>query len=54
LNKKKSESDIQESHPQIIEIEDQEIQEKMPPRDDIIYFKMVDVDENSKLEEKKQ
>jgi hypothetical protein len=53
LKKKTIDSDIQESHPRIIGIEEQEVEEKEPPKDNIIYFKIVDVYDNSKLEEKK-
>ena len=40
MNKKTNNSNFQESHPQIIEVEEQEIEEKKPPFDKIIYYKI--------------
>jgi len=53
LNKKKNDSHFQESHPRIIEIEEQEIEEKKPPFDNIVSYKITNEDNDSKLEEKK-
>lgn len=52
LNKKKNDSCFQESPPRIIEIEEQEIKEKKPPVDNIIYYKIAPKNDNSQLEKK--
>ena len=51
MNKNKDDSQFQESQPRIIDIEDQEIEEKKPPIDNIIYYKIINRNNNSKLEE---
>ena len=52
MNKKTNDSDFQESHPQIIEVEEQEIEEKEPPSDKIIYYKIINDEKESKLEKR--
>ncbi|MFX0039111.1 MAG: hypothetical protein ACFFCY_15315 [Promethearchaeota archaeon] len=52
MEKKKNGSQFPESHPRIIKIEDQEIEEKKPPVDNIVYYKIINNNSNSKLEEK--
>jgi hypothetical protein len=46
------ESNSKDIHPRIIEIEDQKIEEKKPPIDNIVYYKIIEENEDSKLEEK--
>jgi hypothetical protein len=52
LKKKENGSQFPESHPRIIDVEDQEIEEKKPPVDNIVYYKIINKNNNSKLEEK--
>jgi hypothetical protein len=52
FEKKKDDVLYQETHPRIIEIEDQEIEEKKPPIDSIAYYKIINENDKSKLDEK--
>lgn len=52
LKKQKDDLQFQDSHPRILEIEDQEIEEKKPPVDNIAYYKIIDENKETKLEEK--
>ncbi|MFX1594035.1 MAG: hypothetical protein ACFFCL_15200 [Promethearchaeota archaeon] len=47
MNKKKKNSNIEGPHPKIIEIEEQEIEERKPPTDKINYYKIVNNNDNS-------
>jgi len=47
LDEKDEDSQPHDKEPTIISSEDQEIKEKKPPNDKIIYYKIVDIDENS-------
>ncbi len=51
MNKKNN--DTQEPFPRIIEIEEQEIEEKKPPFTNIAYYKIVNENNDSYLEKKK-
>jgi hypothetical protein len=52
LKKQTDNSQVQDSHPRILEIEDQEIEEKKPPVNKIAYYKIINENKESKLEEK--
>ncbi|MFX0007541.1 MAG: hypothetical protein ACFFA7_16545 [Promethearchaeota archaeon] len=52
MKKQKDDLQFQDSHPRILEIEDQEIEEKKPPIDNIAYYKIVNETKETKLEEK--
>jgi len=53
LKKEKDNSEVQDSHPRILEIEDQEIEEKKPPVDKIAYFKIINENKEIESEENK-
>jgi hypothetical protein len=52
LKKQKDDSQIQDLHPRILGIEDQEIEEKKPPVDKIAYYKIIDENIDKLSEEK--
>ena len=54
MKKKKENSLSTESIPKIIEIKDQEIEVKKPPNDKIAYYKIVNRENDSQLEEKNE
>ena len=53
MKKDEEDSQFDESPPKVIEIEDKEIQVKKPPDNKIVYYKMINDNEGSDLEEKK-
>lgn len=53
MNKKEKDLRSTESVPEILDIEEQEIEEKKPPNEKIINYKIVNDDDNSILREKK-
>ena len=44
MKKQTDDSQFQDLHPRILEIEDQDIEEKKPPVDKIAYYKIIDED----------
>ncbi|MFX0030713.1 MAG: hypothetical protein ACFE8B_15985 [Candidatus Hermodarchaeota archaeon] len=52
MNKKEPKLHAGESIPEILEIEEQEIEEKKPPNEKIIEYKIVNETKNSDLDEK--
>ncbi|MFX1379612.1 MAG: hypothetical protein ACFFA4_11030 [Promethearchaeota archaeon] len=52
MKKQNDDSQLQDLHPRILEIKDQEIEERKPPVDNIAYYKIINNTSDSKLEEK--
>ena len=53
MNKKENDSQLDESPPKVIEIEDKEMQVKKPPTNKIVYYKMINGNERSDLDAKR-
>ncbi|MFX1453056.1 MAG: hypothetical protein ACFFCM_19635 [Promethearchaeota archaeon] len=53
MNKKKKSNHLPELDPQIIEIKEKEIEEKKPPIKNIVYYKLINKNNSSKLKEEK-
>jgi len=49
LDEKDEDSQPHDKEPTIISSEDQEIKEKKPPNDNIIYYKIIENDKNSEI-----